>query len=55
MWAAILSDRLTVVALVSHYLTNKLIVHDPLPGRTAPEGVPTFTQRTMRFQEAIRY
>ena len=55
MWAAILSDRLTVVALVSRYLTNKLIVHDPLPGRTAPEGVPTFTPRTMKSKETIRY
>ena len=25
MWLAILSDQLLIVALVSHYLTNKLI------------------------------
>jgi hypothetical protein len=37
MWAAILSDRLAVVALVSRYLTNKLIAHDPLPGRKVPK------------------
>ena len=41
MWAAILSDRLAVIALVSHYLTNKLIAHDPLPNQKVPEGIPT--------------
>ena len=38
MWAAILSDRLAVVALVSRYLTNKLIAHEPLPNQKAPKG-----------------
>ena len=33
MWGVVLSDPLTVVALVSHYLTNKLIVREPLPAR----------------------
>ena len=37
MWAAILSDRLAVLALVSRYLTNKLIAHDPLPSRKVPK------------------
>ena len=37
MWAAILSDRLAVLALVSHYLTNKLIAHDPLSSRKVPK------------------
>ncbi len=30
MWLVILSDQLPVVALVSHYLTNKLIGREPL-------------------------
>jgi hypothetical protein len=37
MWAAILSDRLAVLALVSRYLTNKLIAHDPLPSQEVPK------------------
>ncbi|GEM_PF-1258603 len=45
MWAIILSDRLAVLALVSHYLTNKLIAHDPLPVRKVPEGSPTIYSR----------
>ena len=35
MWLAILSDQLPVVALVSRYLTNKLIGREPLPQRLA--------------------
>ncbi len=31
MWLIILSDQLPVVALVSRYLTNKLIGREPLP------------------------
>ncbi len=30
VWRIILSDPLLIVALVSHYLTNKLIRHRPL-------------------------
>jgi hypothetical protein len=30
MWRIVLSDPLRVIALVSHYLTNKLIRRDPL-------------------------
>ena len=30
MWLAILSDQLPVIALVSHYLANKLIGREPL-------------------------
>ena len=36
VWLVILSDQLTIVALVSHYLTNKLIVRRPLPKRINP-------------------
>lgn len=33
MWLTILSDQLPIVALVSSYLTNKLIGHRPIPRR----------------------
>ncbi len=33
MWLDILSDQLPVVALVSRYLTNKLIGREPIPKR----------------------
>ena len=36
VWPTILSDRLPVVALVSLYLTNKLIGRNPLPWQLVP-------------------
>src|SRR5688572_6351341 len=33
VWLIILSDQLMIVALVSHYLTNKLIIRRPFPNR----------------------
>ncbi len=33
VWLIILSDQLTIVALVGHYPTNKLMVRGPLPER----------------------
>src|SRR3989344_8085463 len=33
VWLVILSDQLMIVALVSFYLTNKLIIRRPLPKR----------------------
>ena len=36
VWLVILSDQLTIVGLVSHYLTNYLIVRRPLPKRINP-------------------
>ena len=33
VWLTILSDQLPVIALVSHYLTNKLIGREPIPKR----------------------
>ncbi len=33
VWLIILSDQLPIVALVSHYLTNKLIGRDLIPNR----------------------
>ena len=43
MWPVALSGRLPVVALVSHYLTNKLIGREPIPDRK------TFHTITMRL------
>ncbi len=45
MWLTILSDQLPIVALVSHYLTNKLIGGGPLPERHIPKDAP-FAPRT---------
>ena len=49
MWLDILSDQLTVVALVSRYPTNKLIVRETIPKRNP------FPHRIMRSGEGIRY
>ena len=39
VWLIILSDQLLIVALVSHYLTNKLIRRGPLLRRNlSPKG-----------------
>ena len=40
MWPVALSGRLPVVALVSHYLTNKLIGREPIPNRKTFQKVP---------------
>ena len=42
MWPVALSGRLPVVALVSHYLTNKLIGRESIPDRNS------FQTMTMR-------
>ena len=49
MWLDILSDQLPVVALVSRYLTNKLIGREAIPERNP------FHRQTMRFDDDIRY
>jgi hypothetical protein len=49
VWLATLSRQLPVVALVSRYLTNKLIGRGPLPGRRS------FPDRIMRSKQGIRY
>ena len=49
MWPANLSVRLRVVALVSRYLTNKLIRNRLLPDRR------TFENQTMRLGYIIWY
>ncbi len=43
VWLVILSDQLRIVALVSHYLTNKLIRRRLIQKREAFEKVPRFT------------
>ena len=49
MWLIVLSDQLPVDALVSRYLTNKLIGREPLPKRNP------FPYQTMRSSRDIRY
>ena len=49
MWLIVLSDQLPVDALVSRYLTNKLIGREALPERNP------FLRQTMRSDESIRY
>ena len=45
MWLVVLSDQLRIVALVSLYLTNKLIRYRPLQSREALRS-PAFTLRS---------
>uniref|UniRef100_E6PKC3 Uncharacterized protein n=1 Tax=mine drainage metagenome TaxID=410659 RepID=E6PKC3_9ZZZZ len=45
VWLVVLSDQLRIVALVSLYLTNKLIRHRPLHRRKALRS-PAFTRRS---------
>ena len=62
MWLTILSDQLPVVALVSRYLTNKLIGREPLlrcdlaaaftPGPCEPEVVRGITRPLDRLSPA---
>ncbi len=49
MWLIVLSDQLPVDALVSRYLTNKLIGRETLPKRL------NFLHSTMRLCEGIGY
>jgi hypothetical protein len=49
VWLIVLSDQLPVVALVSRYLTNKLIGREALPKQR------TFPFLTMRSGRGIRY
>ncbi len=44
MWLIILSDQLTVFALVGRYPTNKLMVRRPILRCEAPKGPPLFPQ-----------
>ena len=49
VWLIVLSDQLPVVALVSRYLTNKLIGREPILKR---KGI---FSHTMRYRECIRH
>ena len=49
VWLIVLSDQLPVVALVSRYLTNKLIGREAIPKRNP------FPHQAMRLDEHIRY
>src|SRR5580765_889823 len=49
VWLTVLSDQLPVEALVSRYLTNKLIGREALPERNP------FPHQTMRSGGGIRY
>ncbi len=42
VWLIILSDQLPIVALVSFYLTNKLIGRGLIQSRQVSEEIPTF-------------
>ncbi len=49
VWGIILSDPLTIVALVSRYLTNKLMVRMPIFNRRS------FNPDNMRYQDVMGY
>jgi len=49
MWPANLSVRLPVIALVSRYLTNKLIGLGPLPGRKHHLLRETYSAETIGY------
>ncbi len=42
VWLIILSDQLSVLALVGRYPTNKLMDRGPILRREAPKGPPLF-------------
>ena len=42
VWLIILSDQLTIVALVGHYPTNQLIVHRSIQAREVSEEILRF-------------
>ncbi len=51
VWLIILSDQLTIEALVGHYPTNKLMVRGPIPLRDLRRFHPTAS----RQQDRTRY
>ena len=52
VWLIVLSDQLPVEALVSRYLTNKLIGHEPIQERNT-HGIAFFPKLTLR--KRMRY
>ncbi len=51
VWLIILSDQLTIVALVGHYPTNKVMVRGPILQR----DLRPFHLHTQRYIERMRY
>ncbi len=49
VWLTILSDQLPIVALVSHYPTNKLIGRGPLSERITAFTARILTESGMRY------
>ncbi len=49
VWGTILSDPLAIVALVSRYLTNKLMARMPIFNRRS------FNPKNMRIQDIMKY
>ena len=49
VWLVVLSDQLLIVALVSRYLTTRLISHRPLRSREALAGPPLSSVELMRY------
>ncbi len=49
VWLIILSDQLAIVALVSHYLTNKLIAHRSIQPREVITDPPLSPVGRMRY------
>ena len=55
MWGTLLSEPLLIIALVSHYLPNKLIRRKSLPNRIAALPVKRCRlNRTMRAYPSFR-
>ncbi len=54
VWLIILSDQLTIVALVSHYPTNKLMVRGLIP-KNSLHVEATFDPENISLQDVIRY
>ncbi len=49
VWLIILSDQLSIVALVGHYPTNKLMERSPIPSRLTALPTP------LKWSQIIRY
>ncbi len=49
VWLIILSDQLPIVALVSRYLTNKLIGRSPISKRQVPKNPQLWSFDHMRY------
>ncbi len=50
VWLIILSDQLTIEALVGHYPTNQLMVREPIPLHDLRRFHPTYLRRWDRMR-----